>query len=394
MSPWHVKEPNYFPTDGDDTKDEESPVVEDDEEDDEELEDKEDEDEDDEKDDDLEAKGEKKDEDLTLARVDYGQIKEKYPAFFKDFPELKHAFFREQQFSEIFPTVEDAKRAAERELAYEEISSSVIEGDAEKFISELGAENKESLATFAKNFIPALQKADKEAFYEAVGPTLQGFVKNVYNHGVKEGDDNIKNAAKIVHKMLFGGGYEDVEREGLVNSGREDRKDDKVEKEKQAFMAQKYDGLYKEVTNTCYTNLEGEITKGLDDLKKSRPGLYKIIVKDIKERVLGDMDKDQAYLGRMAGLWKREQRAGFNGSLKGSLATTFIAKAKTLVPKYRSEVRREVLGKEPVNGHGSSGGSDPNRLTGNRDSKNTGKGKMTPERQRAEKLTTRGVFDA
>jgi len=320
-------------------------------------------------------------------------IKEKYPTFFKDFPELKHAFFREQQFTEIFPTVEDAKRAAERELAYEEISASVIEGDAEKFISELGAENKDSLAAFAKNFIPALQKADKEAFYDAIGPTLQGFVKNVYNHGVKEGDDNVKNAAKIVHKMLFGGGYDDVEKDGLINSDRA-TKDDKVEKDKAAYFQQKYNTIYKEVTDSCYSTLDSEITKGLDDLKKSRPGLYKIITKDIKERVLSDMDKDQAYLGRMAGLWKREQRAGFNGSLKGSLHTAFIAKAKTLVPKYRSEVRREVLGKESINGDSSSSSREPNRITGNRTSSNSGKGKMTPERQRAEKLTTRGVFDA
>jgi hypothetical protein len=362
---------------------------------DEEIIDDEEENDDEEKDDQDESDEDKdssKEEDLTLARVDYGQIKEKYPTFFKDFPELKHAFFREQQFTEIFPTIEDAKRAAERELAYEEISSAVIEGDAGKFISELGSENKESLVQFAKNFIPALQKQDKDIFYEAIGPTLQGFVKNVYHHGVKEGDDNIKNAAKIVHKMLFGGGYDDVEKSGDFEI-RSDRREDKVSKEKESFMAEKYNRLYGEVTNSCYSSLESEIVKGLDDLKKTQPGLYKIITKDIKERVLSDMDKDQAYLGRMASLWKREQRAGFNGSLKNSLQTAFIAKAKTLVPKYRSEVRREVLGKEKINGNNEEK-REPNRLTGDRDSKSSGKGKMTPERQRTEKLTTRQVFDA
>lgn len=394
---WDVRERYYFPDetpevkvegeDSDEEEEEGKEIVDDTEEEEEEEEKKDDSDDDEDK--------ESEKEELTLARVDYGAIKEKYPSFFKDFPELKHAFFREQQFTEIFPTIEDAKRAAERELAYEEITSAVIEGDVSKFLNELESENKDGLKTFAQNFLPALQKNSKELFYDVIGPTVQGFVRNVYGHGVKEKDDNIQNAAKIVHKILFGGGYDDIEREdGRLDDRRETKKEDPVDKDKQNYFAEKYKTLYADVTNACYTQLDSEISKGLEDLKKAKPGLHKIIAKDIKERILSEMDKDAAYLGRMQGLWKREQRSGFNGTLKSSLTTAFIAKAKTLVPKYRSEVRREVLGKEGMNGSNGNDNKEPNRLTGNRSSSGSGKGKMTPERQRAEKLTTRQVFDA
>src|SRR6266404_1233667 len=38
-------------------------------------------------------------------------IKEKYPNLFKDFPQLRDGYFRELQYTAIFPTIEDAKEA-------------------------------------------------------------------------------------------------------------------------------------------------------------------------------------------------------------------------------------------------------------------------------------------
>ena len=392
---WSVKTPYFFP-DEDPTVDDPDSTEDEEEDDDDELENEEEETEEDEEDKEDKENKESVNEEQTLARVDYGQIKEKYPQFFKDFPDLKHAFFREQQFTEVFPTIEDAKRAAEAELAFEELKGAVLEGDAAKFIEELTAESKEGLESFAKNFFPSLQKENKDLYFETVGPIVQGFVKRVYGHGVREKDTNAQNAAKIVHKLLFGGDYGDVEKdtpEVLTRSTKEADKSS-VDKDKEQYFSKKYTDLYGEVTTSCYTSLDQEIEKGLADLKKTRPGLHKIIAKDIRSRVLEDMDKDKTYLGRMQGLWQREKRAGFSGQLKNSLHTTFIAKAKALVPKYRSEVRREVLGKElnngKVNGHE---GTEPNRLTGNRASSSSGKSQMTSERAKKEGLSTRQIFE-
>src|SRR6516225_9215499 len=48
---------------------------------------------------------------IPFYRPPISAIKEKYPNFFKDFPELKESYFREMRFTELFPTVEDAKEA-------------------------------------------------------------------------------------------------------------------------------------------------------------------------------------------------------------------------------------------------------------------------------------------
>ena len=364
-----------------------------------ELEDKEDKEKDeleeeDKEDDDKEDKKDKEDkEEEELIRVELSEINKEFPQFFKKFPTLKHAFFREQQFSEIYPTIEEAQKAADMQAAYEEISSAVTSGDAETFIGELTKESPDGLKKFATNFVPALLESNKDLYYDVVTPIVRQFVRNVYAHGVGENNDNIKNAAKIVHKVLFSGSYDDVAKEGELATRKSKDKDDTIEKDKQQYFQGKYQNLQKEVGDLLYGRLDEEINKGLEDLTKTRPGLKKMIFKDIRARVLDEMDKDKNHLSRMNQLWKREERNGFNGSLKNSFLVTFMSKAKTLIPKMRIEARKEALGKDDTGGNNRDNNREPNRHTGGRESKG-GTKRMTPERAKSEGLSTKGIFDA
>lgn len=346
--------------------------------------------EDDEEDEDKDKESEEEDEE-ELSRVSYNDIKKEFPDFFKKFPDLKHAFFREQEYTAVFPTVEEARKAAEDQAALQEITESVLEGDVPKFLGELRREDPESLERFVNNFLPAVQSASGELYYNIVAPRVQASLRDVFAHGMQSKDENIANAAKVVHKILFGGDYSDIERDLRLGSpGRTNWNTNgtsELDQDKQRFYGQKYNSLYSDVTSTCYTKLDEAISKGLSDLDKSNKGLKRVLMSDIKAKVLSEMDKDTAHLNRMNQLWKRESRTGYSGTLKGSFETTFMAKAKTLIPKIRAEARKEVLGKSD----GARDKKDPTRLTGGKDSKSSGKG-MTLERARAEKLTTRQVF--
>lgn len=326
---------------------------------------------------------EDKEEEPELTRVEFKDVKEKYPSFFKDFPTLKHAFFREQKLTEIFPTVEDAQKAAEDQSAFEEITSAIVDGNAGKFLSELENESKDGLKKFTSNFLPALKEADKNLYLETISDPLREFVKNVYNFGVREKDDNVKNAAKVVYKVIFGGGYEDVEKDTPII----ERKTE-VDKDREQYFANKYKELYKEVHGECVNQLDKEIDKGLEDLVKTKPGLKKMIAKQIKEEIYDAMDKDTNYMSRINGLWKKEQRNGFQGTYKTNFTTTFMSKARTLIPKLRAEARKEALGKE------DNSKKEPTRFSAGKAGTNHSGKKMSPERAKTEKLTTKQIFDA
>lgn len=336
-----------------------------------------------------EEKEKEKEEEIIFARVDYEDIKKEFPEFFKKFPSLKHAFFREQQFTEIYPSVEDAKAAQEAQNQLEDITEVVINGNAEQFLTDLKDENVEGYKRFSSNVLPALAKTDRDLYLDILSPELSRFIKNVYEHGKKENDANIQNAAKIVRKIIFGGAYEDIEKEvqDPLISTRKTPNEEKLEKELAAENQRKYDTLHATVTTTCYNELDKEIERGLADLKGEKEGIKKLIAKDIRAQILDAMNKDGGYMNRMNAIWKKESRNNFSGTSLETFKATFLAKAKAILPGIRAKVRKETLGTEkpvekeeeinrPDAGRHSSGKADSSKI------------------KAAAKTSTRAIFDA
>ena len=54
----------------------------------------------------------------------------KYPALFKDFPYLEKAYYRDQQFTELLPTIADAKAAVEKAEILDRTEQLVMSGDS------------------------------------------------------------------------------------------------------------------------------------------------------------------------------------------------------------------------------------------------------------------------
>src|SRR5881396_2432670 len=54
------------------------------------------------------------------------EILAKYPQLFKDFPYLEKAYYREQQFTELLPTIEDAKIAVEKSSILDKFENDVM----------------------------------------------------------------------------------------------------------------------------------------------------------------------------------------------------------------------------------------------------------------------------
>src|SRR5262245_60605887 len=57
------------------------------------------------------------------------EILAKYPKLFKDFPYLEKAYYREQQFTELLPTIADAKLAVEKAQILDRTEQQVMSGD-------------------------------------------------------------------------------------------------------------------------------------------------------------------------------------------------------------------------------------------------------------------------
>src|SRR6186713_1960848 len=107
-----------------------------------------------------------KEEDLELMTpVRRREILAKYPKLFKDFPYLEKAYYREQQFTEIYPTIQDARILAEMANILDAAEKQLMNGDITIFLQDAKAEDQNAFNKSADNYLPTLMKVDHHAYY-------------------------------------------------------------------------------------------------------------------------------------------------------------------------------------------------------------------------------------
>jgi hypothetical protein len=301
-------------------------------------------------DDDEEEKPKKDDEttDTELVRASYKDVTTKYPQFFKDFPELKTAFFREQEFTKVFPRVADAKLAAQEQSEYEEVKEVVLGGDAETFLNNVGSNNPTAMKKFANNFLPALEKLDEQTYYKVTAPVLQNVLHQVFSRAKAKNDENVMNAARVANFEIFG--TYDLGKPETKGGTKEKSDEEKDFEEKQAkFYSQKHTELRTAIVTSLDTAIDKEIEKGLDPTNSLTSGLKKLLIKTIKAEVDEMLAGDTEHTARMDSLWKRERAVGYSGRFKDSIVTAYLSRAKALIPKVRAEKRSEILNERKRN---------------------------------------------
>jgi len=276
-------------------------------------------------------------EELELTRVNYSELKTALKDNPKLLKSLKNQFFREQEFSRLFPDVQTAENAAQEALLYEDLKTVVLEGNVEKILSDIGEVSKDSLDTFANNFLPTLAKLDKDSYIRVTGPVIQGVLRSALAEGKRLGDENIQNAAQLINALIFG----DAEFKAATIS----QKDPKLERERRDFLISKQTEFFNSVlavTDKELVNLVGDVDPG--GVLKNRPKLKAKIQKEIIDAVKDALQNDASHMRNMNNLVQREIRTGYKGQLKDSVVNTFLSRAKVLIPKIRREIRAEYLG--------------------------------------------------
>ena len=283
-----------------------------------------------------------------LVRVSYKDIKTKhegrYKEFFKDFPGLKKAFFREQAYTEIFSNPSDAKDAAEAKESFNTVRDTVLSGNAEAFLKDVQNASPQGFKTFTSNFLNGLNKIDNSAFVEITAPVFKATLDQVYKLGKKNSNKNLENAARLVFSTVFSSDDDLVSGRATDNNKKDAPRDEEFNRERNEFYSQKYNGVQKSVSDTLNTKLTKLIDKGLDPTDSLKPGLKRLLIRDIAAGArLCTIVKDKAHMDRVNRLWRAEQSARFNGTNKDSIVMAYLSRAKALIPKIRSAKRKEYF---------------------------------------------------
>lgn len=306
-------------------------------------------------------------------------INEIYPDFFKKFPSMRDMYFREAEYSKLFPTIDDAKEANENNTAFMNLREDVFSGTGEKFFSAIKTQNPQSLYQFAGKLLGTLVKVDQNAFWSAANPLIEDISKSMYKKGMQEGNESLANSAKYLAHYFFGDA--DIA-EGKTTSIPRAAPETDVSREKKEWEDQRQFEFRGSVEKDLRTQLN-DIIVGQD----SKTGKTKLDPDDVLtpfirntiiERVIADigstLQADKSHINYMDSLWTRAKQNGRTDTDKSRIISAYLARARSLAPSLRSRYVSEALGKRvrgenqkrvkmssvedriPANGRVSSGG--------------------------------------
>jgi hypothetical protein len=317
-----------------DTDDTESEEDEEEDEDDTELEDIEDEDE--------EVIGDKEEERPSYARPPIKAIKEKYPNFFKEFPQLKSAFFQYPQYAELFSDVDSAREAVEKATEFDNLENTLVyNGDSKFLLSTLQENNPKALKKIVSGLASAVREVDQQAYIDLSTPIIEELLYHAAAHGSKIGNKNLQLAARHMANFVFANGGEipDISKRASKDKGPSEA-EIQLNEERAIHAQEKFDIAIDDLVKAINPEINVILNHKLDGLTSFE---RKQIIKESRIEVDRILQNDKGFQNQIRNLWKRASEQNYSNESKSRIKRAWLDRAKLVASSVRNRLKQEAL---------------------------------------------------
>ena len=276
----------------------------------------------------------------------------------KKHPELRAIINENKEYQQYFATPEEAKVAQESVNVFNNMQESIVQGQAEPFLKVLKATSEESLSEFSHNFIDSVGKIDPKLYSDILTNPFRKVLKAAYIDGKKAQNKNLFASAVYLHEYVFGDQNVDRpldERKSVLKKSPEM---DQFEKERTDWENKKATDFGSAAEEVIRHTLKSDIVKDLKRYTSLNEYTRGKIAADIIEKIDGTMRGDKRHLASMDSLLKQAKSAGYTNDWKTRVVSSWLHRARIVLP----EVRRKVLQEAGVKGQ--LNGAEPRRLSG------------------------------
>jgi hypothetical protein len=276
-------------------------------------------------------------------RLRFKDITAKYPNLFKDFPHLRHVFFQREEYAGLFPTVEDAREAAQKAESYSYLEADLLQGNPQNLLASVAQVNPQAFRQIVEQFLPTVYGMSKDTFYEVTQPILTNALRAAFNEGSSNGDKNLALAAQYINRYLFG--KTDIDETRPVTRERQpDPERQKFEEERQQFVESRKNDFTLDVQKSTRDELVKLVSAGLDPKNELNDFTRQSIIDKTLAQIGAALQGDARHMAMMMSLWRRAEATGLSAEHKARIIQAFIGRAKELMPAIRAKVRSEATG--------------------------------------------------
>jgi len=268
-----------------------------------------------------------------------------YPDAFKKFPQLERAFYREQKYAEIYPTIEDATVAQEKAQNYDKFEQSLMKGENTTILKSLKDADNAAFAKVVDTYLDALGQVDKEAYYHVIGNTFRSGISAMVTEAERIGGDDgqaLRNAALILNRYMFGTSKytapSNFSKEPVKNE-----EQDKLNAEKQAFMQERFDNTLTELSTRSRNIIKHTVSEHIDPKDSMTDYVKRVAINEAIESVEASIDSDARFKSQLDKLWEKAFESKFSPASIKAIERAYLNKAKTFLPAAIQKSRNAAL---------------------------------------------------
>jgi len=308
----------------------------------EEKEEKEDDDEGEEEKEDLKLDDDELDEskfDL-IAPVSKKEILAAFPELFKKFPQLEVSYYRDRQFTEILPTIDDAKEAVEKSQTLDRYETQLLKGNTSEILQTVKENDPEAFNRIADNYMAVLHKVDEKAYYNVVGNLIKFTIMNMANEAKEKNDEKLLEHATALNEFVFS----TKKWTGPTRLSKEETKvEESVSEERKAFLQERFMTVQSDLQTKADNAITSTIDANIDQNKQMTPFVKKHATKDAFDKLEELLGQDKQLKVVLNRLWKSSQEDKYSSSSLDKIKSAYLSRAKTLLPSVIKLARQEAL---------------------------------------------------
>lgn len=271
------------------------------------------------------------------------EILAKYPNLFKEFPYLERAYYREQQFTELLPTIEDAKAAVEAKEVLERFETDIMDGNTENLLKAIKSDSPNGFAKLVDQYLPTLAKVDEQACFHVLGNITKHTIVAMVREAKRSNNEVLQSAAQILNQFVFGTSEFRPPTQLARQTPQEDEKGKELQQREQRFVAQQFESTRDDLNTRINNTLRNTIDANIDPKKSMTDYVRKNASREAIEMLESLLSKDARFIALKDKLWESAFSENFTKTSVDRIKSAYLSRAKTLLPTVIKKARIDAL---------------------------------------------------
>lgn len=272
--------------------------------------------------------------------VDMKKVYAKYPDLKKDFPDLIRANFREKEYSEVFPTVDDAKEALEKVQTLDKLTGAYFEGNTDQVLAIVKNEDPKAWAKVVNNYLPNLERVDKAAYTHVAGQVFRQAANLAYAQAQQHGNEDLMKAVQIMYQWAFGN---QTPSNSYGNGQQQNTEADSVKKEREEFETTRHNSHIEDNMRLIGNSIKAQIDKNIDPNGRMTPFVKRKAVDEAYSMIMDSMKNDKRFNTLVSKGWDKAKEAKYGSESINNVKKMYYGRARELYQSVITKVRTEAL---------------------------------------------------